>query len=226
MSLSRRISTVRTNRNGAIGTSRPAIRPALLRFRLRRTVPVQSEMNVLHDILILATAFVLVFLQATFTPIRSVFGAQLDLLPSLMVYASLTSGVTSFTLLAVFGGLWLDSLSANPLGASVLPLFLIGFIIQKYRGLILRQQLFAQFMLGLGASAAAPLASLAIVANLDAHPLVGWLFIWQWIVMSIGGAWVAAVWLWIFDRLLLPLSYRPLTEPSFRPARDIKRARA
>ena len=183
-------------------------------------------MNILHDILILATAFVLVFLQATFTPIRSVFGAQLDLLPSLMVYTSLTGGVTSFTLLAVFGGLWLDSLSANPLGASVLPLFLIGFIIQKYRGLILREQLFAQFMLGLGASAAAPLASLAIVANLDVHPLVGWFFIWQWIVMSIGGALVTPVWFWIFDRLLLALSYRPLTETSFRPDREIKRGRS
>ena len=183
-------------------------------------------MNVLHDILILATAFLLVFLQATFTPIRSVFGAQLDLLPSLMVYTSLTGGVTSFTLLAVFGGLWLDSLSANPLGASVLPLFLIGFIIQKYRGLILREQLFAQFMLGLGASAAAPLASLAIVANLDEHPLVGWFFIWQWIVMSIGGALVTPVWFWIFDRLLLALSYRPINEMTLRPDREIKRGRS
>src|SRR5437763_3848073 len=180
-----------------------------------------SYVNVLHDILILATAFLLVFLQATFTPIRSVFGAQLDLLPSLMVYTSLTGGVTSFTLLAVFGGLWLDSLSANPLGASVLPLFLIGFIIQKYRGLILREQLFAQFMLGLGASAAAPLASLAIVANLDAHPLVGWFSIWQWIVMTVGGGLITPVWFWIFDRLLLALSYRRLNQTSVRPDREV-----
>jgi len=31
-------------------------------------------------------------------------------------------------LASVFGGLWLDSLSANPLGVSVLPLFVIGGI--------------------------------------------------------------------------------------------------
>src|SRR5205085_11738188 len=144
-------------------------------------------MNVLHDILILATAFVLVFLQATFTPIRSVFGAQLDLLPSLMVYTSLTGGVTSFTLLAVFGGLWLDSLSANPLGASVLPLFLIGFIVQRYRGLILRDQRFAQFMLGLGASAAAPIATLLIVLNVHGRPVIGWFSLVQWIIMAVIG---------------------------------------
>jgi rod shape-determining protein MreD len=183
-------------------------------------------MNVLQNILIVATGFVLVFLQASFTPVRSILGAQVDLLPSLMVYASLSSGVTAITLLALLGGLWMDSLSANPLGASVLPLFLIGFIIQKYRGLILREQSFAQYMLGLSASAVAPLMTLIIVVNVDAHPLVGWFSIWQWIVMAVAGMVVTPVWFWIFDRLLLALSYRPLNETSFRPDRQIKRGRS
>jgi rod shape-determining protein MreD len=183
-------------------------------------------MNVLHDMLILATAFVLIYLQATFTPIRNVLGAQLDLLPSLMVYASLSSGVASLTLLAVCGGLWFDSLSANPLGVSVLPLFLIGFIIQKYRGLILREQTFAQVMIGLGASAGAPLVTLVLVANLDVKPLLGWFSIWQWLVMAVGGALATPVWFWIFDRLLFALSYRPVNETSFRPDREIKRGRS
>jgi rod shape-determining protein MreD len=183
-------------------------------------------MNVLQNILILATGFVLVFLQASFTPVRSILGAQVDLLPSLMVYASLSSGVTAITLLALLGGLWMDSLSANPLGASVLPLFLIGFIIQRYRGLILREQSFAQYMLGLSASAVAPLMTLIIVVNVDAHPLLGWFSIWQWIVMAVAGMVVTPVWFWIFDRLLLALSYRPLNETSFRPDRQIKRGRS
>jgi len=183
-------------------------------------------MNVLHDILILTTAFMLVFLQSSFTPIRAVLGAQVDLLPSLMVYTSLTGGVTSVTLLAVFGGLWLDSLSANPLGVSVLPLFLIGFVIQKYRGLILREQPFAQYMLGLSASALAPVATLALVVNLDVHPMVGWFSLWQWIVMALGGAVVTPIWFWVFDRLLSALSYRPLNETSFRSDREIKRGRS
>jgi rod shape-determining protein MreD len=183
-------------------------------------------MNVLQNILILATGFVLVFLQASFTPVRSILGAQVDLLPSLMVYASLSSGVTAITLLALLGGLWMDSLSANPLGASVLPLFVIGFVIQRYRGLILREQSFAQYMLGLSASAVAPLMTLIIVVNVDAHPLIGWFSIWQWIVMAVAGMVVTPVWFWIFDRLLLALSYRPLNETSFRPDRQIKRGRS
>jgi hypothetical protein len=182
--------------------------------------------NILHDILMLATAFVLVFLQATFTPLRGLLGAQIDLLPSLMIYAGLTSGITSLTLLATLGGLWLDSLSANPLGVSVIPLFLIGFVVQHYRGLILRDQRFAQFMLGLAASAAAPIATLLIVLNVHGRPVIGWFSIWQWIVMAVAGGLVTPVWFWIFDRLLLALSYQPLNENSFRPDREIKRGRS
>src|SRR5262245_30098064 len=169
-------------------------------------------MNVLHNILILATAFVLVFLQATFTPWRHFLGAQPYLLPSLMIYTSLSTGITSISLLSVRGGLWLDSLSRNPLGVSILPLFLIGFIIQRYRGLILRDGTFAQFMLGLGASGAAPLATLALLMNMNVHPLLGWFSIWQWIVMAVGGGIATPIWFWIFDRLLGALSYQPLNE--------------
>jgi rod shape-determining protein MreD len=186
----------------------------------------ENAMTALHDILILTTAFVLVFLQSSFTPIRTVLGAQVDLLPSLMVYTSLSGGVTSITLLAVLGGLWLDSLSANPLGVSVLPLFLVGFIIQKYRGLILRDQPFAQYMLGLSASALVPVATVALVVNLGVHPMLSWFSLWQWIVMALGGAVVTPIWFWVFDRLLLALSYRPLNQTSFRSDRQIKRGRS
>ena len=58
-----------------------------------------------------------------------------------------------------------DSLSANPLGVSVLPLFLVGFLIYRQRELILRDQPFAQFVLGLGASAAVPVDDTAAVAD-------------------------------------------------------------
>ena len=183
-------------------------------------------MNVLHDILIIATAFVLVFLQATFNPLRSLLGTQVDLLPSLMIYAGLTSNIVPLTLLATLGGLWVDSLSANPLGASVLPLFLIGFIVQRYRGLILRDQRFAQFMLGLGASAAAPIATLLIVLNVHGRPVIGWFSLVQWIIMAMIGGLATPVWFWVFDRLLTALSYQPMNENSFRPDREIKRGRS
>jgi len=80
-------------------------------------------MSPLNSFLILLTAFVVVFVQSAFT---GLFGVQIDLLPALMVYATLTAGMPTIAALALCGGLWFDSLSANPLGISVLPLAAIG----------------------------------------------------------------------------------------------------
>ena len=110
-------------------------------------------MNVFNTILILAAAFLAVFAEAAFQLPRQLFGAQVDLLPALMIYAALNTNVVTVSLLAVFGGLWFDSLSANPLGVSILPLFAVGFLICLQRDLILRELPFAQLVLGAAASA-------------------------------------------------------------------------
>ena len=182
-------------------------------------------MTYFNTILILIVAFVVVFLEATANGVRHLLGAQVDLLPSLIVYASLSAGLVTVALLSVCGGLWFDSLSANPLGVSVLPLFLIGFIIHRYHGLILRDQTFAQLVLGLAAGAAAPLLTMLLLLNTERQPLFGWFSLWQWLVMSVFAAAVTPVWFRVFDRLVHALTYRPFGETSFRPDRQIKRGR-
>ena len=136
-------------------------------------------MNWFNTIAILIVVYLAVFFQSTFNEIRLTLGVQIDLLPSLVVYAGLSSGIVTLTLAAVFGGLWFDSLSANPLGISVLPLFLIGLLFQRNRDLILREQPFAQFILGASASAAAPLCTVILLVNSNADPLVRWFSLWQ-----------------------------------------------
>jgi rod shape-determining protein MreD len=183
------------------------------------------KMNWLYTVLILATAFVIVFVEATFNGARHWLGAQVDLLPSLVVYTSLSGGMTTLILLAICGGLWFDSLSANPIGISMLPLFLMGFFIQRYRGLILREQAFAQWVLGLAASALMPVLTLLLLLNAERQPLVGWFSLWQWLVMSLLGGAATPLWFRFFDRVAAALSYRPRGENSFRPDREIKRGR-
>jgi cell shape-determining protein MreD len=182
-------------------------------------------MNWLPTVLVMVTAFVAVFLETTVNGVRHLLGVQVDVLPSLVVYASLSTDLLSVALLSVWGGLWFDSLSANPLGISVLPLFLIGFVIQRYRGLILREQTFAQLVLGLAAAATAPALTLLLLVNAEMQPLTGWFSLWQWLVMSLAGAAVTPLWFRLFDRLSYALSYRPLGETSFREDREIKRGR-
>lgn len=182
-------------------------------------------MSRVNSIAILLAAYAAVFLQVSFDGVRRLLGAQIDLLPALMVYTSLSSGIIMVALLALFGGLCLDTFSANPLGISVLPLLAIGVLIYQKRELILRDQIYAQLLLGLGASAAAPMLTLLSLWGAGQSPVIGWGSLWQWIVMAIGGAAFTPVCFFMFDRVRRAFSYQPLAESSFRSDREIKRGR-
>ena len=182
-------------------------------------------MIVLPNILILLAVVLVVFGQSAFTSLRSLVGAQVDLLPALMVYAALTAGPFMMLTVAVLGGLFFDTLSANPLGTSVLPLLSIGFLIQLRRDLLLREQVYAQFVLGLIASAVAPVMSVLILLTLGKSPLLGWGSLWQWVVMSVGGAVATPLMFFLFGWFNHALGYQPVTETSFRADREIRRGR-
>jgi hypothetical protein len=182
-------------------------------------------MSWLNTLFILVTAFLAVFGEAAFSGVRHLVGAQFDLLPALMVYASLCSGITTVALLAVLGGLWFDSLSANPLGVSVLPLFVIGLVIHLKRDLILRDQTFAQVVLGLAASAAVMLLTLLVMLTTRHTPLLGWGTLWQLIVVSAGGAIATPMFFELFGWLNRALVHSRATETSFRADREIRRGK-
>lgn len=182
-------------------------------------------MNWFHTVLVLGAGFLAVFWEAAFGGVRHLLGAQIDLLPPLMVYASLSTGITTVTLLALCGGLWFDSLSANPLGSTVLPLFAVGFAIHLKRDLILRDQTFAQVVLGLGASTAAPVLTLLLLLTMSRAPLLGWGTLWQLVVLSVGGAIATPIIFELFGWLRGTLVHHGAAETSFRPDREIRRGR-
>ncbi len=182
-------------------------------------------MSFLNTLFILLAAFLAVFWEAAFPGLRRLLGAQVDLLPPLTVYASLQGGLASVTLLALLGGLWFDSLSANPLGVSVLPLFLVGLVLHVNREFILRDQPFAQLVLGLAASAAVPALVLLSLLTTGHNPLLGWGTLWQWIVMSVGGAVATPICFVFFGWLQKTLIHSGATQSSFRPDREIRRGK-
>lgn len=179
----------------------------------------------LHALLLLATAFLAVFAQMTFDGFRWLCDTQLDLLPALMVYAALTFGPGLIAVLAVLGGLWFDSLSANPPGISVIPLLAVGAVVYANRQVILRQETFAQFVLGLCASAVAPALSLVLLLTFGQSPLLGWVLLWQLAVMALGGAALTPLLFKLLDGLHRALSYPTALPASFREHREIKRGR-
>jgi cell shape-determining protein MreD len=182
-------------------------------------------MSTLNSILILLVAFLAVFCESAFNGVRYLLGAQIDLLPPLMVYAALSAGLPTVTMAAVAGGLFFDSLSANPLGITVVPLFVVGFLINLQRDLILRDQLFAQTVLGLSASAFVPGAVLLMLLTGGHVPALSWFTLWQWIVMTVGGAIATPALFLLFGWFDRRFTYRSATEMSFRPDREIRRSR-
>jgi cell shape-determining protein MreD len=182
-------------------------------------------MKTFTSIMILAAAFLAVFWASAFHLVRNLLGAQVDLLPALVVYASLSRGLTTLSLLSFLGGLWFDSLSANPLGVSILPLFIVGLVIYAIRELILRDQVYAQVVLGLAASATVPVLSLVLLLTMSHSPLLGWGSLWQWVVMSVGGAIATPIVFVVFEWLHRAFTHGPATETSFRPDREIRRGR-
>jgi rod shape-determining protein MreD len=182
-------------------------------------------MNVFRTILILAFAFLAVFGEATLSAPRQWLGAQVDLLPALMVYAALNAGLPTIALLAVLGGVWFDALSANPLGISILPLAAIGWPVYLRRDLILRELPFAQFVLGATASAIAPALTMLLLLSGGKELLLGWGTLWQWIVMTATGAVATPFIFELMDACYRALGYQEHHEISFRPDREIQRSR-
>jgi cell shape-determining protein MreD len=179
-------------------------------------------MNAFNSIILLVTAFLLVFAQAA---CNGVFGTQVDLLPALMVCASLTAGPLTIAALALCGGLWFDSLSVNPLGISVLPLVTIGWLILLRRELILRDQGYAQFVLGTAASLGAPLVTLALLLTSGKEPLVGWGTLWQLALMALIGGAATPAFAKLFGFVTRTFDYRVIHSTSFRSDREIRRGR-
>lgn len=182
-------------------------------------------MSLFQPILILTFAFLAVFGEAALGGPRYWLGAQIDVLPALMVYAALNADMVTVSLLAVLGGVWFDSFSANPLGVSILPLFLVGFPINLRRELILRDLSFAQLVLGTAASAVVPVLTVLLLLNGGRQPIIGWGSLWQWLVMIAGGAAATPVIFALFEWFGRVLGYRPNTEMGFRPDREIRHRR-
>jgi hypothetical protein len=182
-------------------------------------------MNLFPTILILLAAFLAVFAEGALTFPRSWLGAQIDVLPVLMVYAALNARLSAVVLLAVCGGLWADTFSANPFGISILPLFAVGFPIFLQRELVLRDLPFAQIVLGAIAGAAVPALTLLMLLSGGHKPVFGWGTLWQFIVMSGGCALLAPMIFGALDWAKNSFGYQQRSANQFRLDREIRRGK-
>ncbi len=174
---------------------------------------------------LLVAAFTAAFLQAHASGLRHLLGAQLDLLTPLVVYAALLGHPATLATLATLGGLWLDALSVNPFGISILPLYLTGFLIQRNRELIQSDHPQTQWIVGLIACTLKLVLTLVLLLSLDHPPHLGWDTLWTLLVVATGGAALTPAVFWAFDRFNQAVHHPALGDPPFRADREIKRGR-
>ena len=176
-------------------------------------------------LIVLALAYLAVFCQAGFDVPRVWLNGQVNLIPPLMVYTALRLNLTCVTVLAIFAGLWLDALSANPLGVSIGPLFLSGFALLQRREVLLQELDYAQLVLGAAVSAAVPLLTLVIVLSKGLDPGIGWHSLWQLAVLTVTGGVFTPVLFRLLDRVERALMHPAAPTLVFRPDREIRRGR-
>ena len=102
---------------------------------------------------------------------------------------------------------------------------MIGFIVQQFRHLILRQETYTQLVLGFAASGFAPLLALAIILSYGGEPILGWGTLWQWFAMTVLGGLLVPVYFQLFNKVYRVLGYERVIESSYRPDREIARGR-
>lgn len=175
---------------------------------------------------VFCAALIGVFLQARCGLIRHVVGAQLDLLPALVVYVSLTGGIGLVAFAAIWGGLCFDALSVNPLGNSILPLFVVGLVIHRNRTLIMHQQFTTRFVLGAITGLVVPVLSILLLWSTGHKPLVGLGSVWQLLVMSAGAGILTPVVFKLFEYVDRTFAYQQVGQTSFRHDREIRRNKA
>jgi hypothetical protein len=182
-------------------------------------------MNGVKLTLILVLAYLAVFAQAAFDTPRAWLGGHINLLPPLIVYAALRLDIIAVAVLAALGGIWLDSLSAGPLGATILPLFAIGWGLERWRDLLLRELDYAQLVLGAAASLCVPVLTLLLTLTKGFHPDLGWNTLWQLLVLTVTGGVLTPALFRLLDKLSGLFSH-PLARPNtFRGDREIKRGK-
>lgn len=148
---------------------------------------------------ILLTALIAIFFETACQIPRSFTGAQIDPLPALMVVTALRAPVLVITALAIMGSLWQSSLSSDPLGISMLPLFLLGMLVHLNIKSISHHHIGSRFALGAIAGALVPILILCLLLLSGHQPMIGLYSLWQYAMSIIGSG-------------LFALSFFPLLE--------------
>jgi len=166
-----------------------------------------------------------VYLEARWTVIEGGWRCQIDVLPVFAAYAALHGRVGVMAGVAALGGGWFDLLSANPLGTSLLSLFLTSYLLHGMHEVLLKGQMAAQFFVCVLAGVLNPVISGLALWVMSADPMLGWGTLWQVLINAICCGLAGPVLFLILNQLDQNLSHTPTAKPWNRPVVEVKRSK-
>lgn len=170
-------------------------------------------------------AMAVTYLQSHWSVMEGMWRAQINLLPVFAAFAALHGGLGPIIGVALIGGCWLDVLSANPLGTSLISLFLTALILHRAHEVLLKGQLAAQFFVSLAAGALGPVISYFLLWAMSMQPLTGWGTLWQIVVNSIICGVAGPFIFLILNQMDSWVSYEPVAQPWNRSVVEVKRGK-
>lgn len=191
----------------------------------RKIMEREPKLNWVTLMVFLAIGYAGIFVEARITWLRDVIGAQIDIVPGLMVYAAMAFPPAVVFFCAGFLGMMYDSLSANPLGTTMLSLCAVAAVLIHFREVLLSDQFTTHWVLGLCSTFGVTIISLGVIQAAGEQPLIGAATLWQVAVMTAGGGLLTPVWFRVLNRLDSALRYSEVSESAFRPDRQIARGR-
>lgn len=182
-------------------------------------------MTWLTPTLVFVAAWIALFLQTGLEPVRILLGAPPTILPALVVYAAFTQGLGIVCLLTFAAGLGSDALSGSQLGSGVPPLLALGFFLNTRQHLLLREQRYAQFWLGLGGGLFCPLLHAALLSMGGQEPAFGWFTVRQVLGLGLLNGLACPVVFLFFERMRDVFEYQPSGPGPYSTNREMKRGR-
>lgn len=162
---------------------------------------------------ILLTALISVYLSAAVGLSLQFLGTQINPLPALMMVVALRAPFSAVVTLAIFGALIQSSLSSDPIGIGMLPLYSLGFAVHLNARSLSQHHTGPRFALGAIAGAIVPALTLALLLLAGKQPMIGWFTLWQWAVGIVSSGLLALIYFPLLEWMDHSVEEQPLAAP-------------
>ena len=182
-------------------------------------------MSGLTLLLFVVVSWIFVYLQVQGIWFRHWIGSGISFLPAFIVYTAWAQPVWVATCITILSSLWLDALSNQPLGLSLIPFVVVAVVVQDRRQMLVTHEFRMQFWLGAAASLAVNIMTYTLLRLISVDFIASWGTWWILLVSAVLNGIACVVLFPVFNRLRYALEYQPILAPTYRYDREIKRGR-